>query len=469
MNRLWVRLAGAFLAVALLAVIAVAVVVNRATERSFRSYVGRQNVVGGNSELVRALEAHYAARGSWDGADSLLPGQQGSRGAGRGQGQAHGAGPGYLVAGTDGVIAAANDHAEIGRALTDDERSRAVTLTVAGRTVGYLTRAGIEAQALDRAQQGFLDEVSDALALAALGAIALAVVLALVLAWVLVRPLGALRQSAEAIARGDLGAQMPVEGPAEYRAVAAAFNRMSMALAESNALRQRMASDIAHELRAPVSVMRAQLEAMLDGVFPLDADQLAIVYDETLHLGRLVEDLRLLTHAEAGRLPLNLEPIDPAPFVQRVVTEFLPLAQDQQIALETAVAPDLPAIRADADRLRQVFANLIANALAHTPAGGHVTVSAQAGPGVVRFAVADTGPGLTTEQAAHVFERFYRTDDARRRDQGGSGLGLAITQELVRLHGGQITVRSAPGAGSTFTFEIPVAPPCATNNSPVSL
>jgi signal transduction histidine kinase len=257
---------------------------------------------------------------------------------------------------------------------------------------------------------------------------------------------------------------MAVTGPTEYRAVASAFNRMSAALAESNALRQRMTSDIAHELRAPVSVMRAQLEAMLDGVFPLSADQLAIVYDETLHLGRLIEDLRTLTRAEAGRLPLNLAPVDPAALAQRLATEFLPLAQDQQIALDTAIAPDLPPIQADADRLRQVFSNLLANALAHTPSGGRITVSAQQIGAVVRFGVADTGPGLTPEQAAHVFERFYRTDDARQRDQGGSGLGLAIAHELVRLHGGRIAVSSAPGAGSTFTFDIPIV----RQNSPAS-
>lgn len=474
MNRLWVRLAGAFLAVALLAVVGVAVVVNRATESSFRSYIGRQNMLGGNPDLPAALEAHYAASGTWDGADALLPGQRGGaaggRGAGQGPAQGRGEGPGYLLAAADGTILVANNAADVQRPLTGDERDRAVPLVVEGRTVGYLSRTGVEAQALDRAEQRFLDEVSTALALAAVGAIALALVLALGLSWALLRPLRALQQSSEAIARGDLGAQMTVTGPTEYRTVASAFNRMSAALAESTALRQRMTSDIAHELRAPVSVMRAQLEAMLDGVFPLNADQLAIVYDETLHLGRLIEDLRTLTRAEAGRLPLNLASIDPAALAQRVATEFLPLAQDQRIALDTAIEPDLPAIRADDDRLRQVFSNLLANALAHTPAGGRITVSAERGADVVRFGVADTGPGLAPEQAAHVFERFYRTDDARQRDQGGSGLGLAIAHELVRLHDGRIAVESAPGVGSTFTFEIPIeaASPHPTPNGPAS-
>ena len=479
MNRLWVRLAMAFLAVALLAVAGVAVVVNRATESSFRNYVGRQNILGGNPNLPAALEAHYATSGTWAGAEALLPGQRGTEGMGRGvgEGQGQGAvqgrggeGPGYLLADARGMILVANAEADIQRPLSEDERDRALALVVDGRTVGYLSRAGIEAQAMDRAEQRFLDEVSDALALAAIGATVLALLLALGLAWALLRPLRALRQSSEAITRGDLGAQTPVTGPTEYRTVAEAFNQMSAALAESTALRQRMTSDIAHELRAPVSVMRAQLEAMLDGVFPMSADQLAIVYDETLHLGRLIEDLRTLTRAEAGRLPLNLAPVNPAALAQRMSTEFLPLAQDQQIALDTAIAPDLPAIQADDDRLRQVFSNLLANALAHTPVGGRITVSAQRRGARVRFGVTDTGPGLSPEQAAHVFERFYRTDDERQRDQGGSGLGLAITHELVRLHGGQITVESAPDTGSTFAFEIPIAPGAspATPKGPAS-
>jgi len=220
-------------------------------------------------------------------------------------------------------------------------------------------------------------------------------------------------------------------------------------------VRQRMASDIAHELRSPVSVMRGQLEAMMDGVFPLNTEQLAVVYDQTLHLGRLIEDLRTLTRAESGRLPLEMTRVNPNTLVQRVAGDFAPLAQEESIVLRTDIAPALPPIQADEDRLRQVFANLLTNALAHTSSGGCITLKAARTETGVRFTVADTGPGLIPEQAAHVFERFYRTDDARQRDRGGSGLGLAITQELVRLHHGRIWVESTPGAGSTFCFEIP--------------
>ncbi len=466
MNRLWVRLTVAFLVVALVAVGSVAVVVNRITASSFRSYIGQQTNANANADLLRQLEDHYASTGSWEGAQAILAQARSGRGAGQGQGQGHGGGTGaggggtlFLLTGTDYTVIAASNEQHIGRALNDDERRQALAIRVDGQTVGYLLREGAGAQALDTTQQRFLDDVSRALTLAAGGAIALALIMGLAFAWLLARPLRSLRNSAAAIAQGKLGTQTPVEGTAEFRQVASAFNHMSSALAESEATRQRMTSDIAHELRSPVSVMRAQVEAMMDGVFPLNAEQLAVVYDQTLHLGRLVEDLRTLTRAEAGRLPLEMAPLDPAAFVQRVAADFAPLAHEESIALTTEIAPTLPQIQADADRLRQVFANLLANALAHTPAGGSITVRAVPTGTGVRFAVVDTGPGLTPEQAAHVFERFYRADDARQRDRGGSGLGLAIAQELVRLHGGRIWIESAPGAGSTVFVEIPACGP----------
>jgi signal transduction histidine kinase len=452
MNKLWVRLTAAFLVVALVAVGAVAVVVNRTTSSSFRSYIGQQNTANANAELIRSLEAHYASTGSWAGAQDILAEARSGRGRGQGRG---GEGPLFLLVGTDYTIVAASDPQQIGRALSDAEREQALALVVEDQTVGYLLREGAGAQALNQSQQKFLDDVSSVLALTAVGAGILALVMGLALAWVLVRPLRNLRQSTAAIAQGNLGAQMPVGGTTEFREVAAAFNHMSAALAESEAVRQRMTSDIAHELRSPVSVMRGQLEAMMDGVFPLNTEQLVVVYDQTLHLGRLIEDLRTLTRAESKRLPLEMTQVNPNAFVQRIAADFAPLAQEESIVLHTDIAPALPCIQADADRLRQIFANLLANALAHTPSGGSITVRAARTETGVRFAVVDTGPGLTAEQAAHVFERFYRADDARQRDRGGSGLGLAITQELIRLHSGHIWVESTPGAGSTFYFEIP--------------
>jgi len=192
---------------------------------------------------------------------------------------------------------------------------------------------------------------------------------------------------------------------------------------------------------------------MMDGVYPLDQEHVAVAYEQTLHLSRLVEDLRLLTQAEAGRLPLKLEQMDPRDFVTQSLSRFEPLAQDVGIALSGASAADLPAIQADRARLLQVFDNLLTNALRHTPEDGQIRLDAMRAGNRVRFVVANTGE-IDAETATHLFDRFWRADDARSRDAGGSGLGLAITRQIVLIHGGEIHVES--GGGETrFVIDLP--------------
>jgi two-component system sensor histidine kinase BaeS len=186
-----------------------------------------------------------------------------------------------------------------------------------------------------------------------------------------------------------------------------------------------------------VTVLRGHLEAMMDGVYPLDLEHLATGYDQTLHLARLVEDLRLLTQAETGRLELHLEPLAVSSLVAAAVVRFAPLAEDAGVTVTEAVTPDLPPVRVDSGRMQQVFDNLLANALRHTPAGGEIAVTARRAGKFVEITV--TNPGvLASNELDHLFDRFWRADAARQRDAGGSGLGLAITRQLVLLQGGAI-------------------------------
>ncbi|MCC6905077.1 MAG: GHKL domain-containing protein, partial [Anaerolineae bacterium] len=178
------------------------------------------------------------------------------------------------------------------------------------------------------------------------------------------------------------------------------------------------------------------------GVQPRDAEHIAIVYDHTLHLSRLVDDLRLLTQAETGHLPLYRQSLQPEALVIRAAQLFEPLAQDAAVTLTCHTAPSLPAISGDADRLHQVFANLLANALRHVPSEGTIRLEASLNDGGVLFVVANSGQTLSPDQAEHVFERFWRADEARDRDSGGAGLGLAIAQQIIRLHQGQIWVET---------------------------
>jgi signal transduction histidine kinase len=290
----------------------------------------------------------------------------------------------------------------------------------------------------------------------------------------LTAPLQRLAAAARAVASGDLGQQVRVEGSAEMVDVAQAFNEMTVALGESERQRQNMVADVAHELRTPLSVVQGNLRAILDGVYPLDKAEISRIYDESRLLNRLVDDLRELALADAGQLRLNLRPTDATQVIHFTVENLAPAAEIQDVALTVQHPDDLPLVRADPDRLAQVLRNLLINALRHTPAGGSVTVSAALAerglPGTaardcqaVEIAVADTGEGIAPEDLPHVFERFWRADRARTRPvlpahTGGTGLGLAVAQSLVEAQGGCMGVESTPGRGSTFWFTLPLLP-----------
>jgi two-component system OmpR family sensor kinase/two-component system sensor histidine kinase BaeS len=310
---------------------------------------------------------------------------------------------------------------------------------------------------MNNAQTQFLEQTRQALLWITGLAGGLALILGVGFSILLSRPIRELTGAARAVADGQLGREAPIYHGAgeEITALGKSFNQMSKALAEGEERRKRMTADIAHELRTPLSVMRSQLQAMLDNVIPTDEEQVAIVYNQALHLNRLVEDLRTLTQAEAGHLPLQQTLIRPEDMVKRAVTLFEPLAQDAGLRLSSACDGDLPEILTDADRLQQVFGNLLANALRHTPSGGVIQV--HVGPGEakgVRFQVSNDGVTLTQEQAERVFERFWRADESRSRDQGGAGLGLAISRQIVHLHGGRIWVELDSNK-THFVFEIP--------------
>lgn len=454
MNRLPVRLSLAFLIVTLLAIGTVALIVRDSTARTFRQYLNRRDDTFFSEETLLRLKEYYVANGSWQGAEALLPGPKTNGGQGHGQQQGRG-GAVVLLANTDGIVVASADATRIGTQLDRDTLKKATALTVDDQPVGWLVQETPGSQALGNTEQDFLDESTHWITVTAIVAGLVAIVIGVVLSWQLTRPLRTLTHTAHDLASGALGKQVNMRGTAEITELAAAFNTMSRDLAEGEKLRQRMAADIAHELRTPVTVLRGHLEAMLDGVFPLDAEHLAVAYDRTIHLSRLVDDLRLLTRAEAGQLPLERVSIAPADLVMRAVESFSPLALDTDIALQHEIPLNLPNIQGDVDRLQQVLGNLLINALRHTPPHGEISIGVTAhGENTIRFAVSNTGPTLTPQQAANVFSPFWRAQDARERDKGGSGLGLAITRQLLLLHGGHIWVETIPNR-TTFVFDLP--------------
>jgi signal transduction histidine kinase len=439
-QKLWVRLTAAFFLVAIAGVLIVAALANRATAVGFRSYINESQW----AELRADLANLYARQGHWQGADLLLTvGRPGQGGVGL-----------LLLDENDQPVAAGG-----GRLNRPADRSQADTILpilVDGRAVGHLL-IRFPAGAGVHAGEQFLSQVNRALWLSAGLAALLSLSLGLLLAWGLTRPLTQLTQATRQMAAGRLNQQVP-PASGELGELAASFNQMAGSLAQAERQRQQLLADVAHELRTPLSIMRGHLEAMLDGVFPLSPDNLALVHEESLLLGRLVEDLRILSLFESGHLPLNLRPTDLAQTARQAAAAFAPLAEAEETELTLDLPDVAPLIMADPDRLQQVLSNLLANGLRHARQGEaqphrlHIWLG-QA-DGRLQLGVADNGPGLSPEARQHVFDRFWRGESSRSRDQGGSGLGLAICRAIAEAHHGRIWAEETPGGGATFVLEL---------------
>jgi signal transduction histidine kinase len=217
-----------------------------------------------------------------------------------------------------------------------------------------------------------------------------------------------------------------------------------------------MTADIAHDLRSPLSVIAGYAEALNDGKLPGAPETYTILYQETRHLSRLVEDLRTLSLADAGELTLNRLPTQAAWLLEQAAARHAVAAEAQGVTLRVEAGGDPGSVSVDPERLAQVFDNLILNAFRYTPEGGEVVLSANAAAGAVQFQVRDNGSGIALEDMPHIFNRFYRADKSRQQN-GESGLGLAIARSIVEAHDGSIAVNSQLGTGTTFTITLPRA------------
>jgi two-component system sensor histidine kinase BaeS len=272
------------------------------------------------------------------------------------------------------------------------------------------------------------------------------------------RPLADIVTAAEAVADGDLSVRVSAQGPGDFYRLARVFNHMLEEIERADRQRRSLTADVAHELRTPLQIIQGNLEGILDDVYEPTDEHISATLEETQLLARLVDDLRTLSLAESGQLPLVREPVDVVELLTDVQTSFSGQASAAGIELGVAIDGDSDGltISGDVGRLTQVLSNLVANALRHTPAGGTITLAGEAADGGVRILVRDTGEGIPPEDLPAVFDRFWRGDKSRSHASGaGSGLGLAIAQQLVRAHGGRIEVESELGKGTTFTVELP--------------
>lgn len=450
-----VKLFLSFLLIILVSVAGVAWIVQQGTAREVRAFMFGSGM-GVLTELQASLQDYYAANGSWTGVESLLGASQ-THGRGMGQGQGGMMNQRFWVADAQGVVIADSTGTATGTELTASELETATVLEVAGETVGYLVAQG----GLNYTQGDetfLLTRLNQAALIAGAVAGGLALVLAVLLGMQLLRPVRALTKAAGQMAQGDLSQRVAVKGKDEMAALGRAFNFMAGSLQQAEESRKAMTADIAHELRTPLAVQRANLEALQDGIYPLTADNLQPVLEQNRMLTRLVDDLRTLALADAGQLTLERAPTDLPGLLQGVIERFRPQAEGQGVALTLEPAKKhLPLLSLDAIRIEQILTNLLSNGLRFTPQGGTIWVGMEGNGPEVAVTVRDSGPGIPQESLPYVFERFYRADKARARAEGGSGLGLAIARQLAQAHGGELTARNHAQGGAVFTLRLPVA------------
>jgi len=449
MRSLTLKLTLAFLFVGLIGALLVAVFVGLRTQREFDQFISDRY----RQDLVAQLADFYQENGSWQGLSAI--GLRLANDHGRaGYVQA----PVALVDNTQTVVLGTRRY-RVGQHLSQADLRGSLPVTVDGQTVGaVLLDLPADGGARDpySPEDAFLARVNQAIVFGALGATVIALALGVLLARAISRPVKELTEATQRVAHGELGHQVPVRTRDELGELAVSFNQMSADLATSNQLRRQMTADVAHELRTPLSVILGYSEALSDGKLQGKPAIYDAMYGEAQLLSHLVDDLRTLSLADAGELTLNRSLLSAGECIERTAASQTELAAQRGIRLEVQTGPDLPLVDVDRERIAQVLANLVSNALRYTPEGGVITLSAEAAGDRVLLRVSDTGPGIEPQHLPFVFKRFYRADDSRL-SNGESGLGLAIARSLVEAHGGTIQVESVVGQGAMFTVALPAA------------
>lgn len=501
MKRLWVQLTLAFALVVAIAVLTIGGIANYRISKQFRRFVAQAP----QPELVSQLTTYYASSQTWEGVEgvfrrfyyyghSVQPADSsddedmddGIRGGHpypfqppehikqwlkRHEGESNDEGQGYtlprpprnffLLTDADGTVLYDGLGKPVPRGWLESDMVDKTAILWNDEPVGYLIIRNPRQEELTPLARMFLSEINMMLLRVGLLTIGLGVIIGLVIARGISAPLSHLEQAVRRFSQGKFDQRVQVNGTEEVASVGRAFNDMAETIQHARDVQKNMIADVAHELRTPLSVVRGNLQAILEDVYPLDKAEIATIYDETLVLNRLVNDLHQLAQAEAGQLKLNMQSIDIAALVKRSSVLFRDIAADKQVTLNVHQMEDMPPVMADPARVQQVLHNLLSNAVRHTPEGGTIDVdivqdTTSTPHPTVKVSVRDSGVGISPDHLPHVFERFWRADTSRSRDQGGSGLGLAIAKQLVEAQGGHIGVESSVGTGSLFWFMLPV-------------
>jgi signal transduction histidine kinase len=447
MRSISTKLILAFLSIGIISVAIIFLAARWNTRTEFIRFLNDQT----QSEIVAVLEQYHLEYGSWNRVETLLT-QRG--GPGMGPGQHMRRNPPVALVDENGMVIASNDRYRRGDRLSSAEMADGIPITENGEVVGVLVPLGYNFVGQPRELE-FIDRINRTLLLGALVGAVIALLLGIFLSQTLTRPIRELTRATHAVSEGDLAQKVPVRSGDELGELAQAFNKMSAQLSRSVNARKQMTADIAHELRTPLSLILGHAEAVHDGVLPPTRENFEIIREEATRLEHLVNDLRTLSLADAGELSMQLQIIEPHRLIQEVASLYLVQARKKNIAIELDIAPDLPNIEVDPGRMTQVLTNILDNAIRHTTEDGRILLGAKQSGGLVELFVQDSGPGLGQPELERIFERFYRSDVSRQREDGGSGLGLAIVSSIVQAHGGQVSAESEPGKGLKIRILLP--------------
>lgn len=454
MRTIAVKLTLAFLLVGLTGAVLMALILQVRARSAFDQFILNRD----QQATAEFLMEYYRVNGSWRGlTDQLSSGREGRpNGFGFHPGGRGGAAS-FTLVGADRTVLVSDSGDQIGQRISEQDLQGAVPLTASGKTIGWMIPAETPHSWVSDSPEGmFLARINQATLVSGLVAVGLALLLGGLLAFTMTRSLREMTDATVEIAGGKFGRQVKVRSRDELGELASSFNKMSLDLAQANDLRRQMTADIAHDLRTPLSVISGYAEALSDGKLPGTPQVYDVLNTETQHLSRLVEDLRLLSLADAGELHLMLQLTEPRALLERAIASHAVAAQAKGVALRLLAAPALPAVSVDPERIAQVLDNLVSNALRYTPAGGEIILSAARDERFVLMRVSDTGSGIAPQDLPHIFDRFYRGDPSRPQN-GESGLGLAIARSIVDAHKGVLLAQSEPGKGAAFTIRLPIS------------
>jgi signal transduction histidine kinase len=437
-HSLSTRLLFGFLLVVILAVGTVAFLVNRTTTTEFQGYVERGRTML-HHRLMRVLVAYYGRNLGWSGVQPLIE-QMGQIFGER-----------VILVDAEGKVVGDSQGDLLGRAITH-RQGLVYPVTIRGMKIGTLYLSRPKRTPIEEA---FLASVNRSVILVVLIAAGGGILLTLWFSQRTLSPIKELIKAVRKMQQGDLNQRVEVNSKDEIGELARAFNAMAAGLKKQEELRRNMVTDIAHELRTPLSNVRGYLEALREGLIEPTPYLISSLHEEVLLLNRLVDDLQDLALAEAGQLTLKRQPVVLEDIVQKAVGFIRPQAKAKGLKLRVDLPEDL-LVSIDPQRMVQVLRNLLQNAVRHTERG-EIAVSATRQDHWVKVKVSDTGEGISPQDLPYVFQRFYRADKSRSRSTGGAGLGLTIAKQLIEAHGGTIQVESIKNKGTTFTFTIPLA------------